>query len=52
MCINVQASNDAGSSNVTPRPRFIDFSTLSLSWAHFHPALLSAVRHHCQGALS
>ena len=55
MCINVQASNDAGSSNVTQRPRIIyirDFLTLSSSWTSLHPALLSAVRQRRQGALS
>jgi hypothetical protein len=55
MCINVQAPNDAGSSNTTLRPRLIyvrDFPTLSSSWASLHPALLSAVRQRRQGALS
>jgi hypothetical protein len=55
MCINVQAPNEAGSPNVTPRPRLVyirDFSTLSSSWAYLHPALLSAVRQRRQGALS
>jgi hypothetical protein len=55
MCINVQAPNDTGSSNVTLRPRIVyirDFQTLSSSWASLHPALLSAVRQRRQGALS
>ena len=55
MCINVQASNDTGSSSVTLRPRIVyirDFQTLSSSWASLHPALLTAVRHRRQGALS
>ncbi|KAI0256767.1 hypothetical protein BJV78DRAFT_1272850 [Lactifluus subvellereus] len=55
MCINVQAPNDAGSSNATLRPRLIyvrDFSTLSSSWGSLYPALLSAVRQRRQGALS
>lgn len=55
MCINVQAPNDAGSPNVTQRPRLIyirDFQTLSSSWTSLHPALLTAVRQRRQGALS
>jgi len=55
MCINVQAPNDAGSSNATLRPRLVyirDFPTLSSSWTSLHPALLSAVRQRRQGALS
>jgi len=55
MCINVQAPDDAGSSNATLRPRLVyirDFPTLSSSWTSLHPALLSAVRQRRQGALS
>lgn len=54
MCINVQA-NDAGSPNVTPRPRIIyirDFPTLLSSWSFLHSGLLSAARQRRQGALS
>ena len=54
MCINVQAPNNTGT-NGTQRPRIVyirDFLTLSSSWASLHPALLSAVRHRRQGALS
>ncbi|KAI9510850.1 hypothetical protein F5148DRAFT_1298209 [Russula earlei] len=54
-CINVQTRNDAGTPDVTSRPRLIyirDFGTLSSSWPSLHPALLSAVRQRRQGALA